>query len=101
MHQPADDFLKRWEGIVSEVSKTNVPLECVKKVVVKLIEDRQKTINLHTLRRQGLDMEEIEALLSRTLSQLEPQIDDIEFVVDVKSVAELVQPETDRLLGKL
>lgn len=99
---PIEDFLRRWEAIVSEVNKTQVPLECVKKVVIQLADGGKKTINLHTLQRQGLDMEEIEVLLTRTISQFsDDEIDDIEFVVDVKKVAALVQPETDKLLGKL
>lgn len=79
-----------------------MPLECVKKVVLQLKDGGKKTINIHTLQRQGLDMEEIEMILTRTISQYsDEEIGDIEFVVDVKSVAAMVQPETDKLLGKL
>ena len=99
--QFSDEFLTKWEHIVEEVTKTEVPLECIKKIVVKLGNRRQKTINLNILRRQGLGIEEIEILLSRTLSELDDQVRDIEFVVDVSEVAKIVQPETDKLLEKL
>jgi hypothetical protein len=99
--QHNDDFLVQWEHIVAEVNKTDVPLECIKKVVIKLTEGRQKTINIHSLTRQGLALEEIEALITRTFHQLDSQIRDVDFVVDINSVANLVQPETDKLLGKL
>ena len=46
-------------------------------------------------------LEEIEAMLTRTLNTLDPEIKDVDFVVDINSVVELVQPETDKLLGKL
>jgi hypothetical protein len=49
-----DDFLTQWEHIIADVNKTDVPLECIKKVVIKLAGSRQKTINLHSLLRQGL-----------------------------------------------
>lgn len=97
----SNDFLERWERIISEVIKTDVPLECIKKVVIKLNSGRQKTINLRTLQKQGLAIEEIEALLTRTFSQLDDEIRDVDFVVDPAVVAELVQPETDKLLEKL
>ena len=44
--QHSDDFLDRWERIIAEVNKTDVPLECIKKVVVKFKGGRQKTFNL-------------------------------------------------------
>ena len=99
--QLSDDFLSRWEGIIADVNKTDIPLECIKKVVIKLTEGKQKTINLHTLKKQGLALEEIESMLTRTLNTLDPEIKDVDFVVDVEAVAGLVQPETDKLLGKI
>jgi hypothetical protein len=99
--QHNDDFLAKWEHIVNDVNKTDVPLECIKKVVIKFKGGRQQTINLHTLQKQGLQLEDIEALLNRTFTERNNEIRDVDFVVDVNSVAELVQPETDKLLGKL
>jgi len=100
MH-PIDDLLNQWEIIVKEVSKTDVPLECIKKIVIKLNGGKQRTINLHTLIRQGLDISDIESLVTKTFSDLDSDIIDVDFVVDIKSVAALVQPETDKILGKL
>jgi hypothetical protein len=97
----SDEFLDKWEHIINEVSKTEVPLECIKKVVIKMYGNRQKTINLHTLRKQGLDLAEMETVLTRTLTELGDQVRDVDFVVDVGAVAELVQPATDKLLNGL
>jgi hypothetical protein len=97
----SEEFLAMWEHIIDEVQKTEVPLECIKKVVIKLHGKKQKTINLQTLRRQGLDNEELEVLLTRTLNELDDQVRDIEFMVDISAVAQLVQPETDKLLTNL
>jgi hypothetical protein len=99
--QSSDDFLAKWEHLISEVNKTEVPLECIKKVIVKLRGNKQRTINLSTLRKQGLDMEELEIVLTRTLGELGDTIRDIDFVIDINAVAELIQPETDKLLKKL
>lgn len=99
--QPIDELLDQWEIIVKEVNKTDVPLECIKKIIIKLDGNKQRTINLHTLIKQGLQIEDIEQLVSRTFSELDADIKDVDFVVDIKSVAALVQPETDKILGKL
>ena len=96
-----DDFLAKWEHILADVSKTDIPLECIKKVVIKFKGGRQQTINLHTLQKQGLDLEDIETLLNRTFNEQNDLIRDVDFVVDITAVANLVQPETDKLLGKL
>ena len=96
-----DDFIKKWEDILNEVNTTDIPLECIKKVVIKFKTRGQKTINLSTLRKQGLDWEEIEKVVTRTLSEAGDLVRDVEFVVDITAVAEIVQPETDKLLEKL
>ena len=98
---PNNDFVAQWEHILADVNKTDVPLECIKKVLIKLTGGRQKTINLHTLLKQGMDLAEIESMLTRFLTDHEREIRDVDFVIDVASVAKLVQPETDKILGKL
>jgi len=99
--QPTDRLMEQWESIVAEVNKTDVPLECIKKIVFKLTNGRQRTINIHTLIKQGLNLEDLEQVVNRTFGELDTEIKDVEFIVDIKSVVALVQPETDKLLGKL
>ena len=98
--QIIDTFLDQWENIIDGVNKTDVPLECIKKVVVKLAGGRQKTINVHSLLKQGLELEEIETMLTRFFTERDKEIRDVDFVEDITAVANLVQPETDKLLGK-
>jgi hypothetical protein len=97
----SDEFLDKWEHIIEEVTKTEVPLDCIKKVVIRLHGKKQRTVNLATLRKQGLDIEEIEIILSRTLTEIGDQVRDIDFVVDAALVAEIAQPATDKLLNGL
>jgi hypothetical protein len=99
--QQSDDFLDQWEHIIAGVNKTDVPLECIKKVVIKLAGGKQKTINIHTLQKQGMELEEVETMLTRYFTENDHLIRDVDFVVDISSVANLVQPETDKILGKL
>jgi hypothetical protein len=94
----SDEFIRQWEHIIDEVCITDVPVECIKKVIIKLQGRRQKTINVQMLRRQGVETEEIETLITRQLSELSDIIRDVDFMLDVEAVAEMVQPETDKLL---
>ena len=99
--QFSEEFLEKWEHIVNEVNKTNVPLECIKKIVVRLHGKKQRTINLQLLKKQGLDGDELETVVSRILEGLGEQVYDLNFVVDVIEVAKLIQPETYKLLTGL
>lgn len=99
--QFSDEFLDKWELIISEVNKTDIPLECIKKVIIKLSDRKQRTLNLATLKKQGLDMDEIESVVTRTLTELGDDVKDVDFVIDITAVAALVQPETDKLLSNL
>jgi hypothetical protein len=93
-----DDFVKRWEEIVEQVDKDHVPIDCVKKVVFKTRDKKQRTINLRSLRRQGFDDESIEQAVSSFLEDNEGIISSMELILDVEAVAKRLQPETDKLL---
>ena len=99
--QFSDEFIQRWEHIIRDVDATEVPIECLKKIVVKLSGKRQRTINIHTLKKQGLDYEEIESVIARNLLDYGEEVRDLDFILDVGAVAEMVQPETDRILRGL
>ena len=85
MH-PIDELLDQWEIIVKEVNKTDVPLECIKKIVIKLNDGKQRTINLHTLIKQGLQIDDIESLVARTFSEMDADIKDVDFVLISKAL---------------
>ena len=95
------EYVRKWEHILEDVEKSKVPIQFIKKIVVRMIGKKQHTINIQSLLKQGLEPEEVEDLVSRKLHELDPKITNFEFVLNVESIAETVQPETDRLLGKL
>ena len=96
-----DDFLAGWERIVKEVDKDACPLRCVRKVIFRTHNRRQKTINLKTLRRQGLSDDRIEEAVSDFITEHDAVIASMELILDVEAVAEIIQPETDRLLKNI
>jgi len=95
------DFLKQWEHIIDDVEKQKIPVQFIKKLIIKLQGKRQQTINIKKFLDQGLAPEQIEEAVSRKLSDYDDDIVSVEFVLNVESIAETVQPETDRLLNKL
>jgi hypothetical protein len=95
------EFIEKWEHIIEDVDKQKIPVQFIKKLIIKLEGKRQQTINIEKFLSQGLDPEQIEDAVSRKLHDLDPQIVSVEFVLNVQSIAETVQPETDKLLGKL
>lgn len=99
--QFSDEFIAKWEHIIGDIEPTELPISCVKKVIVKLTKRRQRTINLQALRTKGFDTEYLESVFNTVLTEFSDEIVDIDFIVDVKAVAEIVQPQTDDILKGL
>jgi hypothetical protein len=95
------EFIQKWEHILEDVEKNKIPVEFIKKLIIKLQGKRQQTINIEKFLTQGLDPDQIEEAVSRKLNELDDLVVSVEFVLNVQSIAEAVQPETDKLLGKL
>jgi len=95
------DFIKQWEHIIDDVDKQKIPVEFIKKLVIKLQGKKQHTLNIKRFLDQGLSPDQIEEAVSRKLAELDDLIVSVEFVLNIESIAETVQPETDRLLNKL
>lgn len=95
------DVVRKWEQILETVDKNKIPVHFIKKLVVKLEGKRQHTINISKLSAQGLDPEQLEEVVSKKLSELEPVMVSVEFVLDVQTIADTVQPTTDEILSKL
>ena len=95
------EYIRKWEHILQDVEKSKVPIQFIRKIVVKMEGKRQHTINIQALLRQGLEPEEVEEVVSRKLTELDPVITNFEFVLNVESIAEAVQPETDKILKSL
>jgi hypothetical protein len=95
------EFIEKWEHILEDVEKNKIPVQFIKKLIIKLQGKKQQTINIQKFLQQGLDPEQIEDAVGRKLEELDDMIVSVEFILNVQSIADTVQPETDRLLGKL
>jgi DNA-directed RNA polymerase subunit F len=54
------EFIQKWEHILEDVEKQKVPIQFIKKLIIKLEGKRQQTINIQKFLSQGLDPEKIE-----------------------------------------
>lgn len=95
------EFIAKWEKLLEGVDKHKIPVEFIKKIILRLQGRRQQTINIERLLDQGLDPDEIEEVITRKLIELDDLVVGIEFILNVQSIAETVQPETDHLLRGL
>ena len=95
------EFFNKWEHILEDVEKSRIPIQFLKKLIIKLKGKKQQTINIVSLMKQGLDPDQIEDLVSKRLYEMDEDILNIEFILNVESIADAVQPETDRLLSGL
>ena len=95
------EFIQKWENLLQDVDKQKVPIEFIKKIVLRLEGKRQRTINIEKLLEQGFDPENVEDIISRKIIELDDEVIGIEFVLNVQSIADIVQPETDKLLNGL
>lgn len=95
------EIFEKWEHIINDVDKTKIPVEFIKKLILKLNGRRQRTINIKAMIRQGFDSEEVEEAVTRKLQEYDDEMVGIEFILDIEGIAEIVQPETDKMLKNL
>lgn len=95
------EFIEKWEHILEDVEKNKIPVQFIKKLIIKLEGKKQHTINIEKFLTQGLEPDHIEEVVSRKLHELDDQVISVEFILNVQSIANTVQPETDRFLNKL
>ncbi len=95
------EFMSKWDRLLEGVDKQKIPVEFIKKLVLKLERKRQRTINIERLLKDGLDPDQVEDAVSKVLTDLDDEVTGIEFVLNVQCIAETVQPETDQLLKGL
>lgn len=95
------EFTEKWEHILQDVEKNKIPIQFITKLVLKLQGKKQHTVNVQRMLKQGLEPDQIEDVLNRKLEELDEVIVSVEFILNVESIADTVQPMTDKLLSGL
>ena len=76
------EFIEKWEHIIEDVDKQKIPVQFIKKLIIKLEGKKQQTINIQKLLQQGLDPDQVEDAVSRKLNELEDFLNCLEGVND-------------------
>ena len=92
---------KRWQDIVKDVDKKEVPVEVLQRIIVKLVDGTDLSIDVTQLIADGNDPSEIEELLNNKFHDLDEYIENVDFFIDIDKVVDAVQPETDKVLKNL
>ena len=95
------DSRDRWKSILKTVSKDEVPVAMIQTVTVNLIDGTRVEIDIRELIAEGYDNDEIESMLNNRLKKLDEIIKDVDFFINIDSVASTVQPVTDDILKNL
>jgi len=93
--------IQDWERLLEDVEKHKIPVEFLQKLVHRLRNRKQKTINIEKFLNQGLDSETVEIIVGKLLEEYEEDILSIDFILNIERIADAVQPETDKLLSGL
>lgn len=91
----------KWEQILTDIDKAEVPIHVLDKLTIKLISGGKIHIPIGKLIADGNDPSHLEEQVRCKLHDLEHDIDDVFFYVDVDLVVSTVQPATDLLLDKI
>jgi hypothetical protein len=95
------DSRDRWKQILKTVAKEEVPVSMIQMVTVNLIDGTRVEINILDLLDEGYANQEIEEMLNTRLKKLDEIIKDVDFFINIDSVAKTVQPVTDDILKNL
>jgi fatty acid-binding protein DegV len=92
---------EKWEKILKDIEKTEVPVTVLESITVNLIDGTQVSVNIKELIAEGNDPDEVESMLNEKLTELDHIIKDVDFYVSIDDVAKVVQPITDGFLKDL
>lgn len=92
---------KRWQDIVKDVDKKEVPVDVLQRIIVRLVDGTDLSIDITQLLADGSNPEEIEDLLNEKFRDLDEYIENVDFFIDIDKVVNAVQPETDKVLKNL
>ena len=95
------DAREKWKSILKTVTKDEVPMALLEMVTVNLIDGTQVEINITQLLNEGHDPDDIEIMINSRLKKLDEIIKDVDFFINIDSVAKTVQPVTDDILKHL
>ena len=92
---------ERWEKLLKEINKEQVPIGVLRYITVNLIDGTSVDVNISEMISDGQDPALIEQIINKKLEDLDDIIKDVDFHISVDAVSKVIQPFTDKLLRDL
>lgn len=92
---------EKWERLLKEVTKEEVPIHVLRYITVNLKDGTSVDVNISQMLEEGADPAVVERIINTKLAALDSVIENVDFHINVNSVAKVIQPFTDNLLKDL
>lgn len=92
---------ERWERIIKDVEKNEIPIKCIESITITLVDDTEIDVNIRELLAEGSSPDDLEEIINEKLESMDHLIKDVDFYINVESVAKTIQPYTDQVLKNL
>jgi Na+-transporting NADH:ubiquinone oxidoreductase subunit NqrF len=97
--EPGDDLYSRWESIIAESDIREIPINFIKEINIKLIDDSNVNFNVKDLLSSGLTLKEVELKVYDFVEDFDEEIDTLDFHINIEALAHAVDKKTKGLLG--
>lgn len=91
----------KWKQILKEVEKLEAPVSVIRNIEVVLKDGTVVDIDIFELLQEGTDPDDLEKEINQKLRDLDDIIEDVNFYINIDTVAKTIQPATDDLLKNL
>lgn len=90
-----------WRNIIRDINTERIPLNIVKTISLLLIDGTTVEIDIDELLNEGIEPEILEQQIQQKFSELSPYIKNVNFNINIKDIAEKIQPQTNEILKKI
>ena len=101
MVQLSDEFLKKWESLINEVDKSDVPVDCLKRVFIRFKDGKTRAHDISRLKKMKYSKQRIEEFITKKLETYGDSVQGVDFYVDIEAISGIVQKQTDKILNDL
>jgi hypothetical protein len=96
----SDEFYERWEHLLEDIEMIELPLKFVREINVNLMDGTVIKFDVSKMILDKLSTREIEYSIEEYLLENDDIVNNIDFHIDVKAVAEEVSGKVSKILDK-
>lgn len=96
------DFLSKWESIIRDVTAINdVPLKLVNTMIINTNENKKMIVHVKDLLSQGVKDKDLSEQILERIENMGGSVVDVEYNIDIDTVAQSASVATKSLLDLL